>query len=502
MKTFTIEIAENEYWYGGATFDSCAMPYDKDTVFEAKLLHDNEYNQVTSALVSSKGRYVYNDGFDIKVENGVITLSYDGTEPTLKKSGNTLKSGFLALAKEFFPADGKTPAKEFFTKPQFNSWIEIERWQSQERLEKYADEIVKNGYPCGVFMIDSEWAHHYGALRFDTEKFYDAEKLLKKLKDLGFKVMVWESPFISPDLPEFRELKEKGFLVKSADGKIAVREWWDGMSALLDMSNPGAREWLAEKNARLMEMGVDGFKMDAGDVEYYRDDDITYGGVTARGQCEAWASFGTRYEFNELRASYNVGGKALFERQADKWHIWAKPGLAAIIPETIVMGLLGYPYNCPDMVGGGSVGKVCDIDEELFVRFAGAAALTPMMQFSASPWSRISKEGNEACLKFAKLHEEFGEYIYKYAQHASKTNEPIARHLAYAFPEEGFEKVMTAYMLGDDYLVAPVLEQGATERKIRLPKGKWQYQDGTIYEGGQEVVVPAPLDVLPYFKKL
>jgi alpha-glucosidase (family GH31 glycosyl hydrolase) len=351
-------------------------------------------------------------------------------------------------------------------------------------------------------MIDSEWANHYGALRFDPEKFSNPKEMLKKLKGLGFKVMVWESPFITADSPEFRELKEKGMLVKSADGKIAVREWWDGYSAFLDMSNPEAVEWLKERNEKLLQMGVDGFKLDAGDVEYYRDDDITYGGVTARGQCKAWAKFGLEYPFNELRAGYNVGGLGINQRQADKWHRWEKPGLQAIVPEIIGMGLMGYWYTCPDMVGGGSIGTAKTVDEELFVRYAAASALMPMMQFSALPWRWLNKENNEICKKFARLHEEFGEYIYKLAENACKTGEPITRHLAYEYPNEGFEREMTAFMLGDKYLVAPVLEKGVYQRTVKLPQGKWEYIDGEIFDGGKEVTVDAPLDTLPYFKKV
>ena len=94
------------------------------------------------------------------------------------------------------------------------------------------------------------------------------------------------------------------------------------------------------------------------------------------------------------------------------------------------------------------------------------------------------------------------EYIYKLAENACKTGEPITRHLAYEYPNEGFEREMTAFMLGDKYLVAPVLEKGVFQRTVRLPQGKWEYIDGEIFDGGKEVTVDAPLDTLPYFKKV
>lgn len=57
------------------------------------------------------------------------------------------------------------------------------------------------------------------------------------------------------------------------------------------------------------------------------------------------------------------------------------------------------------------------------------------------------------------------------------------------------------YLLGEDILVAPVLEQGATSRDVVLPAGSWvDGNDGTVYSGNQTLKdYPAPLDVLPYF---
>jgi alpha-glucosidase len=55
-------------------------------------------------------------------------------------------------------------------------------------------------------------------------------------------------------------------------------------------------------------------------------------------------------------------------------------------------------------------------------------------------------------------------------------------------------------MLGEDILVAPVLVEGALERDVYLPKGKWEARDGTLYDGPQWLLgYPAPLNTLPFF---
>src|SRR5206468_131210 len=53
-------------------------------------------------------------------------------------------------------------------------------------------------------------------------------------------------------------------------------------------------------------------------------------------------------------------------------------------------------------------------------------------------------------------------------------------------------------LFGDDLLVAPVVAAGQSDRKVTLPAGDWiDWFDGTVYSGGGEVTVPAPLDRLP-----
>ena len=158
--------------------------------------------------------------------------------------------------------------------------------QDQSAVLAFADDILCSGFDCSVLIIDDSWSRYYGEFEFDKGRFPSPEEMIRALHNKGMKVMLWECPFISSDSSVFRELRERDCLVKNADGSVAIREWWNGYSAILDMSNPAAEKFLADKNAALIAMGVDGFKLDAGDIEYYKDDDITFGGVAATEQCK------------------------------------------------------------------------------------------------------------------------------------------------------------------------------------------------------------------------
>jgi alpha-glucosidase len=165
---------------------------------------------------------------------------------------------------------------------------------------------------------------------------------------------------------------------------------------------------------------------------------------------------------------------------------------------------MGYAYTCPDMIGGGEYRSFLDtktIDEELVVRSAQVHALMPMMQFSVAPWRILSKENNKICLNMAKLHLEMGPKILALTKEPSTTGEPIAKPMAMAFPDGGYEMIKDQFVLGSDIIVAPVVEKSTRSRTVVLPKGEWQADDGSIHTGGASVQIEVPLQRLPFFLK-
>lgn len=149
----------------------------------------------------------------------------------------------------------------------------------------------------------------------------------KKIAGKGFQIMLWETPFISADSPEFRFLNERNMLVRNADNSVAVRKWWNGYSAVLDLSNPETVLWLKEKNEKLLRMGVGGFKFDGGDIGYYRNDDINFGNLDAEAQSHTYFDLGAQYTYNEFRSVINRSGRSAMFRQYDKVLATEKAGL-------------------------------------------------------------------------------------------------------------------------------------------------------------------------------
>ena len=157
------------------------------------------------------------------------------------------------------------------------------------------------------------------------------------------------------------------------------------------------------------------------------------------------------------------------------------------------------------MIGGGESRDFVDksnLDKELIIRWCQASILMPMIQFSYDVWNHEEERVAECCKKAMDLRESLLPYIEKLAIDSSKTNQPIVRFMEYEFPEEQFSGMKDQFMLGDKYLVAPVLEKGALSREVVFPIGKWKdIADEKVYTEGK-FKVSAPIDKLPVFEKV
>jgi alpha-D-xyloside xylohydrolase len=109
-------------------------------------------------------------------------------------------------------------------------------------------------------------------------------------------------------------------------------------------------------------------------------------------------------------------------------------------------------------------------------------------------------------LKMVKLRESIKPYVAELAQNATAHGSPPMQPLFYQFPDDTRAwQVDDQYLFGTGYLVAPILEMGARNRSVYFPGGadvSWRHLfSGHLYKGGEEVIVPAPLDEIPVFTR-
>jgi len=501
--TISIVTPKEICWWAGIVQDGFQMPMTDG--YQVDVRGDNHQNQVQPVVLSSQGDVIWSDApFTLQFQQrDQLLIDPQNRQVFHHQAGNSLRDAFLYASKNYFPPSGKLPDESLFANPQYNTWIELMYDQNQAGILKYAKGIKDHGFPAGVLMIDDNWQEDYGKWDFNPGRFSDPKAMIQTLHTNGFKVMLWVCPFISPDSDVYRDLERQALLIKDSSGQPAMVRWWNGASALLDFTEPKAVAWFRSRLDYLQSTyHVDGFKFDGGDSSFYRGVICSKAG-SPNAQTALYGEIGLHYPLNEFRAMWKMGGQPLGERLCDKAHSWTD--LNKLVPDMILAGLAGYPFSCPDMIGGGEFtsflpGKT--IDQELIVRSAQCQALMPMMQFSVAPWRVLDPPHLKAVLKAVKIRNEHREEILKLARDAASTGEPIVRAMEYTFPHQGYERVNDQFLLGDRLLVAPVLEKNATRREVIFPTGTWKAADGKLYAGPATTAIAVTYDDLCYFERV
>lgn len=481
------KLLPNECWYGGCTTWGIKMPLTQQSREELSFVPNMTPNQGMPLLLSSCGRILWlGEASRVSFQEGTVQCD-EGAE--LWESGDTLRSAYLAAMARYFPFSGQAPAARLFEAPIFNTWIELTFYQSQKAILEYAHRIVENGFTPGVLMIDDGWSESYGDWRFHTGRFPDAPGMLRELHALGFQVMLWVCPYVTPDTVAYRDAKNAHALLETDRGTTRLAEWWNGFSAMVDLAREEGCNWLDKQFQKLLELGVDGFKFDGGDPVYYVESDENACGKSANELCRLWSEFGKKYSYNEYRASWRAAGLPLMQRLCDKQHSWGEHGLAALVPDALSQGITGYPFCCADMVGGGEYLNFWEnadrLDGELFVRHCAVSCLMPAIQFSAAPWRVLSAENHQRIHKLLALRKRYWEELWQAMEYCRTTGEPVVRYMEYEFPHQGLEKVQDQFMMGSQLLVAPMLEKEKWSRNVYVPAGDWQYGETLLHSQGE-----------------
>jgi alpha-glucosidase (family GH31 glycosyl hydrolase) len=447
-------------------------------------------------------RYAVNRLVD-KKPDGLVSIEMPATHLTydLLIAADIREAVRTFLREVGFPA--KTPPDEYFRLPIYTTWVEHKVPTDQAKVLTYAHAIKDNQLPCGVIEIDDKWEAKYGDMEFDAGKFPDPKAMVDEIHRLGMKVTLWVHPFVNTDSATFAKLRDDARLLHDGVGNVGVINWWNGNAAIWDFARPdAASEFRGKLESLEKRFGIDGFKFDGGDSEMVPQearasdgkDPIEYSDVYNR---EAAAHF----PWNETRVGIYSQKLGIVQRLIDKHSIWGpENGLAALVPEMIIVSLRGYPYAMPDMIGGNQY-EQDRIDKELMIRWAQASALMPLIQFSVGPW-HFDAETVKLARAASALHVRFAPLIIQLAKQAPKTGEPILASLWYHWPRDPQTyDVIDQYTLGADVIVAPVLVKGAVTRDLYLPQGKWRdLAADKVVDGGRWLKGhPAPLDVLPVF---
>jgi alpha-glucosidase (family GH31 glycosyl hydrolase) len=388
----------------------------------------------------------------------------------------------------------------------FEPWISKD---ISDRADTFAfvDGFRERDIPVGVVVLDSPWETHYNTFIPNPTRYPDFAGMVEELHARDVRIVLWITSLTnasafdlepggddySGPASNYLEGRACGFYV---EGVGPVR-WWKGEGAAVDFFDPAARNWWHRQQDPLLDIGVDGWKLDFGESYIRRDGLETADGVkTLQEYSEAYyrdfLAYGVsrrgREEFVTMvrgyDQSYDFEGR-FFARPEHAPVIWMGDnhrdwgGVVDALDHTFRSALAGY------VVVGSDIGGYLDRDEldllreipfdlEVFQRWTALGALMPFMQLhgraNLAPWT-VPERADETVAVWqywAGLHSRLVPFYYSLAEESYAGRAPgIVRPL---MSEPAAWPTDWRYMLGDALLVAPLVGTGGG-REVPLPEG-------------------------------
>lgn len=519
------------HWYAGPEDRHQYWPIEKQTFANYSYLTKEDHNAGLAERywLNSKGVFIYVEertplfieqnslGFENQLcFKAMSTLPYDTRSDKLSfvynvAVGRNAKVAHLHAVNELLGRPTGYPDERMVQHPIWSTWALYKAEINDSIVRDFGNDILKYGFQNSQLEIDDDWEDCYGALTFRKNKFPNIKQLTDDLKSQGFRVTLWIHPFINKNCTAiYEEAKSKGYLVLDHTGN-ADTQWWNSIrndAAYVDFTKEEVRNWFSDRLKRLQtEDGIDSFKFDAGESSWVPEDPVLQGSqdtVPHQITSEYVRTVGAFGPMVEVRSGQGTQDLPIFVRMIDKDSEWGwNNGLVTLITTLLQMNLNGYPFVLPDMIGGNGYNNKPP-SKDFFIRWLQANVFMPSLQFSYVPWN-FDDETIEISKKFTEMHSRYTPQIMQRFKLASETGEPVNAPLWWIDPEDVVAQgIYDQFVLGDDIIAAPIVEENARIRDIYLPKGQWR--DGNtqaVYKGPQWVMAyAAPLDTLPYFERV
>jgi alpha-glucosidase len=400
------------------------------------------------------------------------------------------------------------------------------RWgyKTTRDVQEVASGFKEHDMPLSAFHLDIDYMDGYRIFTIDEDRFPDLTHLSKQLHEDGVRLVTILDPCVKKDNQYFlyQEGKEQHYYCTLPNGKPVTAQVWPGWSVFPDFTHSETRTWWGSHYDLLLEKGVNGFWHDMNEPAAFAAWGEPSLPLPTQYQLEGLG--GDHVQANNLYGLLmnKAGYEGLTEQQPDRrpwllsrsgWagnqrYAWNWTGDVSsswsALRQTLVtmlnLGLSGIPYTGSDIGGFGG-----HPSPELFTRWFQLAAFNPFFRGHSAtgtprrePW--VYGEPYTSIIRtFLKLRYQLLPYLYTLAWKSHQTGHPLMRPLFWSYGDHPLvDDVEDAFLLGEDLLVVPILEENQTSKQVAIPSGEWiSYWDDRVYQGPDEADFETPLERIP-----
>lgn len=370
------------------------------------------------------------------------------------------------------------------------------------------------GCRCTAFGYQVMWNFSY-----DNDKYPNLPDEIKKWEEKGVRFLGYINPFLAIEKNLYKTAHEKGYLVKNKKGEDYLVTITTFPAAMIDLTNPEAYEWykqIIKKN--MIGIGMKGWMADFG--EYLPLDAVLYAG-DANSLHNRWPAIWAKLNYEAIKEE-GVEDEVFFFTRAGHTEtiayssmMWTgdqhvdfsvDDGLGSVIAAQLSLAMSGFGISHSD-VGGYTTIMHMTRSKELLLRWIEMNAFSPLFRGHEGnqPGRNIQFDYDEETLKhlakYTRIHHNLKFYIKALVRKNEKEGTPVIRPLFYHYDEDKAYIEKTEYLLGEDMLIAPVLEEHKESRIVYLPQDEWiEVQTGKEYQGGS-YLISSELGNIPVFVK-
>ena len=397
----------------------------------------------------------------------------------------------------------------------FGIWMSRMTYFSADEVDEICNRLRAEHYPCDVIHLDTGWfrTDWLCEWKFNEKRFPDPKGFIHGLKDKGFRVSLWQLPYVAEDAEQIDEARKNDYIAPLTKQQASEGSNFSALdyAGTIDFTYPKATEWYKGLLKNLLDMGVVCIKTDFGENIHM---DAKYKGMSPE-------LLNNLYALLYQKAAYEVtkevtGDGIVWARAAwagcqryplhwggDSCSSW--DGMAGSLKGGLHFGLSGFAFWSHDVPGFHTLPNFMNsiVDDKVYMRWTQFGVFSSHMRYHGTnkrePWFYPAIA--PMVKKWWKLRYKLLPYIYEQSKKATHSGYAVLRALIFEHPADKMcWHIDDEYYFGDDFLVAPVMNSEDC-RDVYLPEGEWvNFFTGEHFRGGQWLNgVKVPLDEMPVY---